>query len=192
MPKGSVARRGDAVVIIVDVQEKLAAAMPERERVLSAIGRVAKTAALVGVPIIVTRQYPRGLGGVDPGLDGLVDGVRADGGLVLSADKVTFDCFGEPGFVEALDSTGRRQLVVVGMETHICVTQTALSGLAEEYDVHVVADACCSRQASSHEIALARVREAGAVVTTTESVMYELVGAAATDEFRALLAIVKE
>ena len=78
------------------------------------------------------------------------------------------------------------------MESHICVVQTALSALRAGFDVHVVGDGCCSRDSASHESALARVRTAGAVVTTTESVLYELVGEAGTDDFRDLLRIVKE
>ena len=191
MTSGTIARRGDALLVVVDIQERLSAVMPDRERVLSAVGKLVRTSALVGVPVIVTRQYPKGLGDLDGGVAEPIAAAQREGASVTLTDKVTFDCFGEPGFVEALAPLGRRQLLLVGMETHICVTQTVLSALAEEFDVHVVADACCSRDASSHDTALERMRAAGAVVTTTESVMYELVGAAATDEFRALLDIVK-
>jgi nicotinamidase-related amidase len=77
------------------------------------------------------------------------------------------------------------------MESHICIVQTALAALAAGLDTHVVADACCSRASSNHELAMARMRAAGATITTGESAMYELVGAAGTDEFRGLLSIVK-
>jgi nicotinamidase-related amidase len=191
MTSGTIARRGDALLVVVDVQERLSSVMPDRGRVLSAVGRLVRTSTLVGVPVIVTRQYPKGLGDLDAGVAEPIGAAQREGASVTLTDKVTFDCFGEQGFVEALALLGRRQLLLVGMETHICVTQTVLSGLVEEFDVHVVADACCSRDASSHDTALERMRAAGAVITTTESVMYELVGAAATDEFRALLDIVK-
>jgi isochorismate hydrolase len=191
MPSGTIAQRDDAVLVVVDIQERLSAIMPDRERVLSATGKLLRTSALVGVPAIVTRQYPKGLGDLDPGVAESIALAKRDGASITLADKIAFDCFGEASFVEALASSRRRQLLLVGMETHICVTQTALSGLAEQFDVHVVADACCARDVSSHEVALERMRTAGAVVTTSESVMYELVGAAATDEFRALLPIVK-
>jgi len=91
-----------------------------------------------------------------------------------------------------LAATQRRQLVIAGMESHICVVQTALAALREGYDVHVVGDGCCSRDMAAHESAMARLRAAGAVITTTESVLYELVGEAGTDEFRELLGIVKD
>lgn len=187
----SVASRSHAVLLVVDVQERLAAAMSRRQAVLDSTSKLVRTAALVGVPVIVTRQYPTGLGDVEPVLRVAIESA-ADATSVIWANKVAFDCFAEPAFTEALASTDRRQVVIAGMESHICIVQTALSALMQGFDVHVVGDSCCSREAASHESALARLRTAGAVITTTESVLYELVGEAATDEFRALLRIVKE
>ena len=191
MPANNIARRDDAVLVIVDEQERLTAVMDRRDAVVSASVRLVRTAALLRVPIVVTRQYPRGLGEMDPALSEALEAARAGGASVASIDKVAFDCFGEPAFSETLSRSSRRQMLLAGMETHICVTQTALSALRLGFDAHVVGDACCSRSLASHESALERMRAAGAVITTTESVMYELVGEAATDEFRALLAIVK-
>jgi isochorismate hydrolase len=187
----SIARAADAVLVVVDVQERLSAVMPERDAIVSAASKLMRTAALVGVPVVVTRQNPAGLGDIEPALRQVAESL-ATATDVLWADKVAFDCFGEPTFVEALAATGRTQLLVAGMETHICVVQTVLSGISRGLDVHVVGDGCCSRSASSHGSALDRLRHAGAVVTTTESVLYELVGEAATEQFRALLRIVKE
>jgi nicotinamidase-related amidase len=187
----SVAGRDSAVLVIVDVQERLGAVMPRRASVLDAAVKLVRTAAIVGVPVMATRQYPAGLGDVEPVLRAALESVEATT-PVSHVDKVAFDCFAEPAFAEAVVASGRKQLVIVGMETHICVTQTALTALRSGFDVHVVADACCSRDAGMHDIALERMRVAGVVVTTAESVQYELVGVADTDEFRALLRIVKE
>jgi nicotinamidase-related amidase len=192
MPPNTIACRDDAVLVIIDEQERLTVAMEHLEPVLASAVRLIRTAALVGLPIVVTRQYPKGLGDVDPTLAQHVGVAQAAGAKVTLVDKVTFDCFGEPAFAETVGRSGRRQLILAGMETHICVAQTALSALREGFDVHVVGDACCSRDGASHGLALSRLRAAGAVVTATESVMYELVGQAATDEFRSLLTIVKE
>jgi len=186
----TIARRDDAALLVIDIQERLAVAMPRRDAILSAADKLMRTAALVGVPVVMTRQYPTGLGNVEPQLREAAESV-SDSTTVLWADKVAFDCFAEPAFSAVLGSTGRRQLVIAGMESHICVVQTALSALRDGFEVHVVGDACCSRDAASHESALARMRDAGAVITTTESVLYELVGEAGTDEFRSLLRIVK-
>lgn len=189
--QASVLHSGDAVVIIVDVQERLAAAMDRRQSVLDACDKLVRTAAATGVPVLATRQYPVGLGDLEPTLAERLAALAAEGASVSGADKVAFNCFAEPAFVEALKATGRRQLVIAGMETHICVVQTALAALAAGFDVHVVADGCCSRDAENHERALSRLGAAGIVVTVTESALYELVGEAGTEEFRTLLRIVK-
>jgi nicotinamidase-related amidase len=191
IPASGVLRRDSAVLVIVDVQERLAAAMERRDKVVSRCGLLARTAGIVGVPIIVTRQYPKGLGETEGPLLDAIETARADGAPVHGVDKVSFDCFAEEAFCDAVTGTGRGQLVIAGMETHICITQTALAGIAEGYDVHVAADACCSREQENHDYALARLGHAGVVITTCESAAYELVGRAGTDEFRALLQVVK-
>ena len=185
------ARRGNAVLIVIDVQERLTVAMPRRDAVVAATGKLVLTAALIGVPVLVTRQYPKGLGDTDPALLSAIDVAQQAGVYAGVIDKVAFDCFGETAFVTALRDTGRTQLIIAGMETHVCIAQTVLSGLGRGFDVHVAADACCSRGDENHRLALDRMRNAGAVVTATESVMYELVGEAGSEEFRALLGIVK-
>ena len=191
MTATTMARREDAVLIVVDEQERLASLMDRRASVASATEKLVRTAGLVGVPIVVTRQYPKGLGESEAGLVQTLADVEEAGSEVTHVDKLAFDCFREPRFTRVVTALGREQLVIIGMETHICITQTALSALDAGFDVHVVADACCSRDQATHDVALDRLRAAGATVTTSESVMYELVGEAGTDEFKALLAIVK-
>ena len=192
MPASTVARRDDAVLVIVDEQERLAAAMQRRDPVVAATVRLVRVAVLLGLPILVTRQYPKGLGDLVAELADVVTAAELGSDAVRRVDKLTFDCFREPRFSGAFAHTVRRQLVLAGMETHICITQTALSAVREGFDVHIVADACCSRDDVHHALALERMRAAGAAITSSESVMYELVGEAGTDEFRALLGIVKD
>lgn len=188
----AVARREDALLVVVDIQQRLAAAMERRDAVAATTVRLIKTAALVGVPIVVTRQYPEGLGDTDPTVAHVLDEVEQAGHTLYRADKVAFDCFADPGFAEIVSASGRKQLVLAGMETHICIAQTALHGLRSGLEIQIAADACCSRDADAYAAALDRMRAAGAVVSWSESVMYELVGAAGSDEFRSLLRIVKE
>jgi nicotinamidase-related amidase len=183
--------RDAAVLVLVDIQEKLAAAMPERERVLAVAARLARAFALVAAPVMITRQYPRGLGDTERALEQVLVEIAQEGSTVMSVDKTAFCACREPAFLEGLAACGRCQVVVAGMETHICVTQTALDLASRGYSVHVVADGCCSRDARVHDIALDRLRSAGVVVTASESVMYELIQRADTDEFRFLLKIVK-
>jgi nicotinamidase-related amidase len=183
--------RASLVLVVIDVQEKLAAAMSRRDEVVGSVVRMVRFAELVGAPIVVTRQYPEGLGDtVAEVAAALAEAAKTVKVSVI--DKMSFCACDEPAFLEALYETARSQAVVVGMETHICVTQTALTLAKKTYPVQVVADACCSRRADDHAVALDRLRTADVVVTTGESVMYESVSRAGTEEFRRLLAIVKE
>ncbi len=183
--------RDDLTLVIIDIQERLAAVMPDRERVAVAAGKLARLAAMVHAPVIVTRQYPEGLGPSVPELEEVLVGLAEEGASVQRVDKTVFCCAAEPDFEDALRATGRRQVVISGMETHICVVQTALILAARGHMVHVAADACCSRDVSFHELALERMRAAGVIVTTSESVMYEAIGRAGTEDFKRLLGIVK-
>jgi nicotinamidase-related amidase len=176
--------RTRAVLVLVDMQSRLADVMASRDAVLSASALLARVARILGMPVIVTRQYPQGLGDTAPE----IIEVTPD---VVPIDKVTFACAGEPAFVERLAGNGRRQVVLAGMETHICVLQTALGLLAEGYEVFVVADATCSRRETDHTVALDRLRAAGVVITTAESVIYEALERAGTAEFKAVLEEVK-
>ncbi len=188
---GSLIDRDRYVFVAIDIQERLAAVMADRDRVVRAASALARTAALTGAPIIVTRQYPRGLGSTVPEFEEVLVDLAEEGAKLLGTDKVSFSCASEPEFLEMLRATGRVQVVLAGMETHICVVQTALALTNMGFDVHVVADACCSRESAAHDVALDRLRVAGVSVTWSESVMYEVVGAAGTDEFKRLLDIVK-
>lgn len=176
--------RNRGVLVLVDMQCRLADVMARRDAVLSGSALLARTARILGLPVIVTRQYPQGLGDTAPE----IIEVTSD---IAPIDKVTFACAGEPAFVERLSETGRRQVVLTGMETHICVLQTALGLSAEGYEVFVVADATCSRRETDHAVALDRLRGAGVVITTAESVIYEALERAGTPEFRAVLEEVK-
>jgi nicotinamidase-related amidase len=177
--------------VVVDIQERLSSAMDRRDEVVASTLQLIRLAGLIQAPVIMTRQYPKGLGDADQPLLAELDALAQAGGHVEIVDKVAFCACGEQAFLAALEATARRQVVLVGMETHICIAQTALELTSRGFDVHVPADAVCSRRATDYDVALDRLRSAGVSVTTTESVMYEAVAEAATDEFRALLEIVK-
>ncbi len=183
--------RDDAALVVIDMQERLTAVMSERYRVVAAVTILFRVALLLDWPIVVTRQYPNGLGDIVLELLALTDKAAAEGARIVTVDKTAFCCVTEPAFAHALEEAGRSQVVLAGMETHICVAQTAVALAASGREVFVAADACCSRRLLDHQIALERMREAGVAVTTSEPVAYEAVGRAATDEFRALLRIVK-
>jgi len=171
--------RDDAVLLVVDIQERLAAAMAERERVVANAGHLVAAAQLLGVPVVLTEQYPKGLGPTVPELRGALAALPA-------IEKMTFDCCGEPSFPPALEQTGRSTVIVCGMEAHICVLQTVLGLLATGLSVHVVADAVCSRHPENARTALGLLRQAGAVITCTETVLFQLLGRAGTPEFKTI------
>jgi nicotinamidase-related amidase len=183
--------RDQLVLVVIDIQERLAATMPDRDRVLARVPQLVRVAGLVAAPIVVTRQYPKGLGESEGVIVHVLAEAESAGVAVTHVDKTAFCACGEPAFLSALEATGRDQIVIVGMETHICITQTALDLIGRGYRVQVVADAVCSLDPVNHAVALDRMRAAGVVITATQSVMYEAVGIAATDEFRAMLEIVK-
>lgn len=173
--------RNECVLILIDFQEKLLPVMWEKERVLDNAVKLAKFAEIINLPVILTEQDKLG---------STADELAACAGDSPAVGKISFDCFGEKSFRDALSGTGRKTLILAGIEAHICVAQTAMSAL-QDYNVHVVCDAVSSRSPHNCDIALKRLARAGAVVTSTEMVIYELLKKAGTDEFKATLKLVK-
>jgi nicotinamidase-related amidase len=178
------ARAEDSLLLVIDPQEKLVKMIHNREEVVQTITRLLKFAAIFDIPVVLTEHYPQGLGFT-------VDEVRESLPHYQPIVKRIFSCFGLPEFREALAASGRKRLLVVGIETHICVCQTVLDALHLGYQAHVVADGVGTRKPLDHEIALARMRHAGAVVTTSEALLYEVTERADTEEFKRLLELVK-
>lgn len=168
-----------SLLVIVDIQERLAVAMTEKERVVSNTLHLVESARLLGLPLLITEQYPKGLGPTVPDVRNTVQ-------TYSPIEKITFSCCGEKFFMEAVQETGKKQIILVGMETHVCVLQTCIDLLREGYDVHVVSDAICSRTKQNYKIALEYMRDAGAVITCTETVLFQLLIKAGTEEFKAI------
>jgi len=176
--------RDTAVLCVVDIQERLAAAMAEREPVIEAARRLILSARRLSVPVVVTEQYPRGIGPTEPAV------VEALGDDYRPLEKLHFSCFQEPAFAERLvqfAQNGRKQVILCGMETHVCLLQTCLDLLHCGHQVHVAADAVCSRSADNKRLALKQMRRAGAVVTGVEAAVYQMLVLAGTPEFKDLL-----
>lgn len=174
------------VLVVVDVQERLFSAMDteRREEMVRNIKILGAAARRLGLPVLATEQYPKGLGRTVLAVASVLpaDSVHA---------KVHFSCLAEPGWPERVRALGRRQAVVCGMETHICVLQSALEMKAAGYDTFVVADASSSRREESHRLGLGRLHAAGIAIVTTEMVAFEWLGRAGTAEFRDLLTLIK-
>lgn len=170
--------REQTVMVQVDVQERLVPAMNERVcgRVVQHINMLLEGLAAMQLPVIVTEQYPRGLGHTIEDLATVPGQQRIE--------KVAFSCCGEPDFAAALEASGRRQVLLVGMEAHVCVYQTMIDLLDRGYQVHLVRDAICSRFKSDYDTAIQMAAQMGAVVTTTEMALFQLLKQAGTDEFK--------
>jgi len=177
--------RSKSVVSVVDIQEKLAALMAERERVVANSCKLIRAALRLGVPMVVTEQYPKGLGPTVPEV------VDALGSEYAPIEKLVFGCCGAPAYMERLDATRRTQVVLCGMATHVCVLQTCLALLEKGLEVYVAADAVCSRRAELERPALEQMRQAGAVITSVESVLFQWLERAGTPEFKDVLKLIK-
>lgn len=174
----------DSVLVIIDVQGKLAELMQDKEALFANLERMARGARVLGIPIIWNEQVPEKLGPTIPQLAEALAGLEP-------LPKNAFSCAGNPRFLDRLAQTSRKGVILVGIETHICVYQTARDLLEAGYRVEVVADAVSSRTAANKSVALERIRALGAGVTSTEMVLFELLGSADREEFRAISRLVK-
>ncbi len=174
------ARHG--ALLVVDLQEKLMTRMTDRDRVVANVVGLIRGANLLSVPVWATEQYPRGLGPTVSEVAALIP---------ERPGKTTFHCCAVPQLLEQLYGRHVRHVTIVGIETHVCVAQTALELLDMGFRVQVAADAVTSRRKLDWEFALRRLEHAGAVVSTTESVLFEWTEAADRPEFKAISELVK-
>lgn len=177
----------DSQLIVVDLQTKLSAAMPEAEAELMTAntGSLIKAAGLLNIPVLLTEQYPKGLGFTDPAISSIL----LDYTLIFG--KTGFSCCTANGFTDALVSTNRKQIILVGQEGHVCVLQTALELIHHGYQVHVVEDAICSRKAEHKFYALQRMQQQGATITNYESVLFEWVRDSTHPEFKSISGLLR-
>jgi nicotinamidase-related amidase len=173
--------RDHAVLVVVDIQEAFRKAIPDFDQVATASAVLARGAAEMGIPVVVTEQYPKGLGRtVDEVADALPDGTEP-------LEKVRFSAAEADGF----DLGGRDQAIVCGIETHVCVNQTVLDLLSTGTGVQVVSDAVASRVEANRTLGLERMERAGAAMTSVETALFELLGGSDAPEFKAVQALVK-
>lgn len=183
-PAGRLLDREKVALVVVDLQEKLLPAISEWERVLKNSLLLMKAAELLDVPLLLTTQYKKGLGDVVPEV-----AAAAPGKAPL--DKLSFGCFGDERFLAQLKALGREQLLVTGIESHICVTQTVLGALEQGYQVHVASDATGSRTDANWKVGLGRMERAGALLSSAEMALYELLRRSDAAAFKELLPLLK-
>lgn len=177
-------KREEVVLVFIDVQGKLHEIMHEKDVLDGNLEKVVRCAQLLEVPIIGTEQIPEKLGPTSEPFKALL----ADAPMIA---KSAFSCCGEPKFKAALDSTGKKQAILVGIETHVCVYQTAIDLMESGFEVYVSADAVSSRVPENRELVLQAMRVAGAKILPTESILFALLRDAADPRFKELLKLVK-
>lgn len=187
MNASAMTSQGDSVLVIMDIQTGLTSVMPMKvlARLQRNTGLLLRAAKALGVPVLASEQYPDGLGELEPDIVRLLpEGARR-------YRRTVFSLAGVPGFMSDLAALGKRQVVLCGMEAHICVLQTAMDLVRAGYETFLVSDGVCSRQRESYEIALARLRDGGTVITDAEAVLYEWLGDAKHPGFHSLQSLVR-
>ncbi len=167
----------DTALLIIDIQDRLAAAMRHKEQVVNNCLHLIELAKLMSIPILVTEQYPKGLG---PTLPEIKEALP----VYAPIEKLSFDCCQEPGFLEKIAALGKKKLILTGMETHICVLQTCLGLMKEGFSVQVIQDAVCSRTKRNFNTGMSFMDRAGAVITCTEIVLFQLLQKAGSENFK--------
>ncbi len=176
----------DSLLLVIDVQERLVPAMEQGEKLVKNVRLLLEGANLLQVPVFVSEQYPQGLGATIPAVAGLLPAERQ------YCSKKSFSCCDESGFLERIVAAKNRpNIVVCGMETHVCVMQTALDLLALGKNVAIVVDAVGSRFRSDHKIGLRRMERADAVLCSTEMILFEWCKTAENPVFKELSRLVK-
>jgi nicotinamidase-related amidase len=173
----------DTALLVIDVQDKLMVKIPRADMLVRNIAFLIDAARLVGVPVQATEQYPRGLGST------VAELARR---LPERPDKVAFSCCAVPGLAEGFRQAGRPKVVLAGIESHVCVQQTALDLLAQDFRVYLPVDAVTSRYAVDHDYALRRLEKAGAILTTSETCVFEWLGGANHPAFKDVSRLIQD
>ena len=174
----------DSVLIVVDMQERLISKISDKHTVISNAVTLIKSARILNIPIIITEQYPKGLGPTIPEIKDLIVPWQP-------IDKICFSCFGSNDFSKQMKGLGKNNLILCGIESHVCITQTTLDGLKLNYSVFFVKDAISSRTKNNRETGFERMAQAGAIPVSTEMVAFELLREAGTDKFKQIVSMIK-
>jgi nicotinamidase-related amidase len=174
----------DSVLLVIDIQEKLFRVMYQKEQLADNLQRLIKGIQVLGVPVLVTEQYPHGLGPTIPEIAGLLPAVKP-------YPKFNFSCCGDGAFLQAFQLLHRKQVLIAGIESHICVFQTAADLIAAGYEVYVVGDAVSARTEQNKDVGIKMMLQSGAKLTSTEAALFELLKVAKGDKFKAINQIVR-
>jgi nicotinamidase-related amidase len=177
--------REDSLLLVVDVQERLFPVMSDGEAMLTRVVAAIRGAGILGLPSIVTEQYPKGLGQTIPAVNEALS-------TSAPIEKIDFSCARVDAVRDKIVEADRTTVFVCGIEAHVCVQQTCLDLLEEKLRPVLLADCVSSRKPFDRDVAIERMRDAGVLVTTLEAALFEMLGVAGTDEFKAISKLVKE
>ena len=180
----TILQKNSTGLLIIDIQERINAVMKYRDQVIENTVKLIKGFQVFNLPIFVTEQYPEGLGSTEPQI---VEALHQPDVI----QKMTFSCCGAPSLMEQLQDKNIQQIVICGIETHVCVQQTVLDLLEQNFQVYLIRDAISSRKKPDHKTAIERMRQAGVIVTTTEAVLFELLEESGGAEFKKIYQIIK-
>ncbi|MBN1952665.1 MAG: isochorismatase family protein [Bacteroidales bacterium] len=177
--------RENTIALVIDLQDKLVPTAANSKELISSSICLLKGLKLLKIPILVTQQNTKGLGPTIPEINKTI-------GNFSYIEKMTFSCYREPAFIRVLNRIGKRNVIIMGLETHVCILQTTLDLLYNNFNPVIVHDCVGSSSETDKEVAIWRMRDVGSVITTCESILFELFREAGTDEFKELLKLVKE
>jgi len=177
--------QNNTIFLIIDIQEKLLKAQPKAETIVKKSSILAQSAKILGMPVIVTEQYPQGLGSTHQDIKSNLD----ESAIIF--EKTSFSCVQQENFMEILKKLNKKQVVVCGIETHVCVHQTVNDLLKKDFQVYIVQDAVGSRNAFEHKLGIQRILNDGAVPTCVEMVLFELLQKAKHPHFKEIQALIK-
>lgn len=180
----TILERQYTALLVIDIQDRVHAVMRYREEVENNAPKLIRGCQILHVPIFLTEQYPKGLGHT-------ISSIRYALQAALPIQKMTFSCCGSEELMKGLHEKNIRQVILAGIETHVCVLQTALDLMANDFQVHVAKDAISSRREFDHKTALQRLIQAGAIMTTTETALFELMVRAGSAEFKEVSKLIK-
>ena len=177
----------NSCLLVIDIQTRLTAAMPAKvlDRLKRNSSMLLKTANLLSIPVFVSQQYPKGLGPVEPDIETLLPDNHKH------YEKTCFSCVNLDKFMQDLHNSGRKQIIIIGLEAHVCVLQTAMDLYSSGYNVFVVLDAVCSRQRENYENAMQRLQYSGITVCNSESVLFEWLRDADHKQFKTVSSLIR-
>ena len=177
-------KRNETAAIVIDVQEKLFPLIHEHDQLAKNMSILIQGLKILGIPLLVTQQYTKGLGET-------IGAIKATIGDYHHIEKMAFSCCGDEGFMNELRKLNKKNVILMGIESHVCVLQTALDLIAENFQPVLIEDCVSSRKPNDKRIAVKRIKQAGTIVSTYESILFELTEVSGTDLFKSIVKLVK-